>query len=269
MYVHPSNSFHMSQWQIDICKYSICVSATSTVIKLFKLKFSNWWALQTKYCHNDDNMSYETSIYKSLESFYFILKISGLAPYSFDRKSRKFKVDAKCVISMILSLFFWLAVSWITIQSFRSRSSTFGLQSNLLDHLWQSQYVMQYVLACFSVLFNILKSKHIERFLESLHSFDESLINLGWKFKAASFRAFIVVALFLFTAISVAAYITALWIFQPNSEAFNISLFELLTGFVGYTVVTEFYLLLCMQFISSAFLVCTRLKALRRNFRYV
>lgn len=218
--------------------------------------------------HNNGDMNYGTSVYKSLEYFYVILKISGLAPYSFDRKLRKFKVDAKSVISIILSLIFWVAVSWVHIQNFRSKLFSFGLQSSLLDHLWQYQYVMQFILACFSVLFNILKSKHIERFLDSLHRFDEGTQNLRWKFKAGSYRGLLVVALYSMTAISVAAYVAISSILIPMSEAYSELLsFDFFANFIAYLVITEFYLILCMQFISSAYLVCIRLKALRRNFR--
>lgn len=211
-------------------------------------------------------MKGEANIYNSLKFIYFILKILGLAPYTFDKTSRKLIMNAKASFLMILSITFWIGLSWFNLQRFWTKKYSIGIQSKLLDNLLHHQYLLQFFFACLIVVFSVLKRKHIENFLDSLFSFDERLRSFKWNFKAPSYQIY-TVALFIFTAVSITSYLTMTTLLSTNIRNVETGTFKIIGSILSYTAITEFMLMISVQFILSAYLVRSRLRALGMNFR--
>lgn len=211
-------------------------------------------------------MKAEANIYNSLKFIYFILKILGLAPYTFDKTSRKLIMNAKASFLMILSITFWIGLSWFNLQRFWTKKYSIGIQSKLLDNLLHHQYLLQFFFACLIVVFSVLKRKHIENFLDSLFSFDERLRSFKWNFKAPSYQIY-TVALFIFTAVLITSYLTMTTLLSTNIRNVETGTFKIIGSILSYTAITEFMLMISVQFILSAYLVRSRLRALGMNFR--
>lgn len=211
-------------------------------------------------------MKDEANIYNSLKFIYFILKILGLAPYTFDKTSRKLIMNAKASLLTILSIIVWIAFAWFTLHMFWTKKYSIGVHSRLLDNLLHLQYFLQFLFACFIVVFSGWKRKQVENFLDSIFSFDESLRSFKWNFKAPSYQIYIV-GLFIFTAVSIPSYLTVIALLSTDYENFEIGTFILVGNILSYTGIIEFMLMICVQFILSACLVRRRLRALGMNFR--
>lgn len=82
------------------------------------------------------------NIYCSSQYLYYILKTLGLAPYHYDQKIQKFKVTIYNYIEITAVLGLWIFLTYIQLENLKKTYIKTGIDSNLLDLLWQDQYLM-------------------------------------------------------------------------------------------------------------------------------
>lgn len=203
------------------------------------------------------------SIYDSSKFFYVFLKLLGHAPYSFCKKSRQLKVKVWNILEIILSLSIWIALLRIKSVEFRGSYEGTGVQSILLDGLWQSQYMLQYYFAIFILIFNVWKKNHIGNFLLLILNFDEALVRHNWKFKAENFSPTTIFIALLSSTLLISVYGVSTFYFQLKT----LRLLDV-GKIIAYVAVCELFLIVSLQFILSTYCVYARLKVLKKNFRF-
>lgn len=200
------------------------------------------------------------NIYESSKFLFIILKSLGLAPYTFEEKSRKLKMGFANYVHFFISIIIWITFTVIQTSRFRLEVMDSGVKSKFLDRLWQYQYLFQYYLVTFTVIFNLLKRKHVERFLQFIFKFDEILLRYGCELKTANIRQSIVFVVFIVSVTMTSTYMIIFTILEEELKFYHI------IKSLAYVSVTEFFFVISLQFINSAACVCYRLKALTKNF---
>lgn len=203
-------------------------------------------------------------IYSSSYFFFCILKLLGLAPYSFDKKSHKLKMIPWNYFEFFLSISVWITLTVFSIKRHQENLYFQTSESKLLDRLWKYQYLIQNFFAVFTVIFNFIMRKYVESFLKCIHNFDLTFERYNWSFGVTHSKYFIV---FIFTcSVLMESTFTVFAVFVLGFyDGVNAS--ETIFQTVSFIIVLEFYLMISMQFILSTFCIFTRLNALVMNIR--
>lgn len=204
-------------------------------------------------------------IYESSKFFFVILKVLGLASFSFENETRHFivKFHDILILSLSLAIFFGIFSVQFFIIFFDSNTitdgSNYGSESIALDKLWAALSIVQNFLIVLAVIYNFLKRKNIERFMKSIFEFDKMLGQLQWQHKVKQFKPLIAVGIFAAPLVVYSTYtlLTAddyaeFWLFSSGNSII--------------IVVHEFNLFLSAQFILSVCCIIFRLHSLSRNF---
>lgn len=191
---------------------------------------------------------------------YCNLKFLGLAPYCFDSKTRKIRVGWKNFVLFAFTLIVWISFTWQRVQYFRTNTTVSGIQSNLLDKIWTYQFLIQYPLACLTIVYNFFKLRHVERFLQSILKFDNSITRSGWSIASDNPDILFFVAILLMN-IFILCYCLLTFMFDGGLH--EISRYVRMLSFFSFNL---FFAMLSIQFIYSAFCILTRLKVLTTNF---
>lgn len=214
-----------------------------------------------------ENKIIHEDIYSSSKFICYILKLFGLAPFGFDKKTRKIKMSLVNYVEFAVTCSFWIFLTYLQLENQQEYKFDTGVQSKLLDGLCQYQFLIQHFLATFTVVFTLLKRKNVENFLKFIFKFDQIVHRLDWKFKVVhskyTFVGLVLVSFFVIIT-NKAIFIYILKIFGEH----NAGIISLLKVF-NICIVTEFNLILSMQFMFSTFCVYARLTSLTRNFRYI
>lgn len=203
-------------------------------------------------------------IYESSKFLIICLSLLGMAPYKISSKTRKFDVTLLGFLKFFVGLAIWCYFAWIQVDSFNTDSYTSGARSEILDTMWKYQYLIQYLLACFTVVFNFRRRNHYENFLNSIQHFDSCFDRQNFKYRFANVSSIPVLVLFVFTAalngaiMGIVAYILGSHVGKFISYAVSV---------VSYVAFTNIFLMISVQFIFNTFVVYTRLEALNKNFR--
>lgn len=206
-------------------------------------------------------------IYESSKYIYVCLKLVGLAPYRINRKTRQVRRSVLSYVELVLVLAAWITFASIQTNLFKFKSFNSGAQSSLLEKLWQYLCILQHFLACLIILFNFWKCHHVEKFLNLILNFDDFLQQLNWKLKPAETSPTGLAALIVLTAVVMVLHmINITYIVQVYGDDISFSPAYFFINIFSYTLMTEFYLLVSLQFIWSTHNVYTRLQSLTRNF---
>lgn len=201
-------------------------------------------------------------IYHSAKYLYIVLKFLGLAPYRFDKKSLSFKMGFSNYLVFFLSITIYLSLNVSEFQHFHEYNYDTGIQSHLLDQLWQYQYLLQHVLATSIVIFHFLKRKNVEKYLRLISKFDRMIQGMGWRFKVMTtpncYLMFIIVS------------VVMLWTFQIIALSIDIYgeiNFIVIVKILSFTTINEFFFMIVLQFVLSTYCVYARLICLMKNIR--
>jgi hypothetical protein len=206
-----------------------------------------------------------SSFSKEFCGFFYLLKVFGLAPYSFCQKTSKIIMKRSSYCVLVASVIIWLFFAVVTLEDFGAYQS--GVKSKLVDGLWVWQFMIQSFMTIFLVSFNFSKRKTIESFINIVLGFDESLEKLNWnRIPKGSNKLNVCVAIFfLLFGFMIGAY----FVYSMKLHNFDFTL----SSFVNYArmsifqCTTHFYLVLSLQFIVSVHCVCVRMKILLKNVR--
>jgi hypothetical protein len=205
------------------------------------------------------------NIYQSTKLFFYTLRAFGLAPYDFDTKTSKIQMKTKNYLILVTSIVIAVLCSWASLHNFIGAAYITGLQSVLLDRIWQTTFLLQNLFAIFVIVFNFLKRQNIENFLIHVEKFDKSLTSLKWEGKSANLKRLKSLMLMFNTSVAVLLIfytISAFFVFEnrlsPWMSCFKLDVFQL---------TNSFHLLVAIQFVLSVYCIQTRLEVLMENMR--
>lgn len=206
------------------------------------------------------------NIYHSVEYFFYFLKSLGLASYQFDKKSESFKTSFGNYLQLSAAIIIWillLALQFIDLDEFEYET---GVQSSLLEQIWRNLYILKHFLAIFVIIYNFMKRKNVENFLKLIAEFDQTVERLNWKFKVTQFNL-LMFAMFVIPAFTIFLYlIVSMYGFEVYGNiSINYAVAILRTS--DYIILTEFYLMLSLQFILSSYCIKKRLTTMITNLR--
>lgn len=214
-------------------------------------------------CLTSSMQSY--NIYSSNIGFFYVLKLLGLAPYSFDAKNQKLKVTSTNYLQFAASVAFWIILTFIENLSKARDSYKVGIQSNLLESLWQHQFTLQHFLAIGLIVFSFVNREHVENFLSLVHNFDQHVKKLRWKVQPKQMNVWFPVIFFLLSTVVMTIYtVTVLTLneyklyFDDETQIFRM---------INYVIMNVFFLMVATQFIMSVACINQRLSVLTGNFR--
>lgn len=191
---------------------------------------------------------------------YYVLKLLGLASYEVDWDTLKIKTGLRDFFLFITTISILIGVIWMQTLAFTKKTFSTGIQSKLLETLYLDQYIIQIILAAFVVIFNFCKRKRVEKFVQKIASYDE----MAGTFKKKKSQGRSKTVLIILVMISPLIFIPTNWfmiLYVFNDTTNPLSFLELMR-MTTYTYVTEFYLMLSMQFILSTRCVISRLSSL-------
>ena len=204
------------------------------------------------------------NVYDSLKYFYYILKFLGLAPYTFDHKTKTLRINKSSVAVFVFSLFVAAGSCVIVILSGDYDPNH---ETGLLGDIWQYQFILQHFFVLFTIIFNFSKIRSLDKLLKSIYSFDEKIESLKWSFKASDKVFNLILAVFGFASIFMAIYSVLSIIFVEKvfgeSSIGVVIVFKIL----NYSFVTFFFLAVSIQFIVSVNAIKIRLTVLTKNIR--
>lgn len=199
--------------------------------------------------------------------FFYTLKFFGLAPYRFNSRTLSFEMGFFNYSILLASLLATVYISRTTIDNFDDKSYESGVQSRFVDNLWRYQNLFQSLMISSTILFNFHKRKHIENFIKLISKFDQILEKLNWKHKSEVFKFLNMINVFLNTlfVFLLVVYIIIGTVLSKNDEMSEKTwtIFKLIT----YELTCQFYVMVSLQFILSAYCVYARIKVLLHNIR--
>lgn len=203
------------------------------------------------------------NIYYSAQFLFKIWKILGLASYNFDITSLSLKTNLCNYFEFALSIMFYIGATILQWKNYKENTFRTGVQSKLLDQLWQYQYLLQHFFAIFIVAYNFMKRKFIQELFQLVSNFDVKMERLNWRYKVSHSRN-LSFCFILATFASITLYeVSRIYVNGAVVDMF------IILRYISYVVIYEFFLLLSMQFILSTYCIYTRLKSLCLNIKFV
>lgn len=207
------------------------------------------------------------NIYNSLMFFYYILKLLGLAPYRFDKKTQTFQMKLLNYFQLIFFLILFAGLAYIEIKNINNNRISAGVQSVFLEDFWRYTFAFQQVLASPVIIFCFLKRKTVENMVNTFQHFDEHLKYLGdSSCQVIQQSPLITLGIVVLSALVMAAYCVLRITLDSSGYVYD---FAAVFRFVAYFLINMFYLLISLQFILSVHFVNVRLTTLIKVSRYV
>lgn len=246
---------------------SIYILISNQLLKLVSVQQVIRW----KHCHNHFVSWFhecKMDIFCSSKYFYFILKSLGLAHYQFDKKSRSFKTSLSNFLGLIVSIAIWPILFLVSLRMNQKYNYDSGVKLELLDEIWKFQYLLQHILPIFTIIFNFYKRKSIENFMNQIFKFDQKTQQLGWNTKTIH-SSILVLVFYLLSAFAIVLHQFIVICFLKVYGDFGSFIDEIykIVAVLAYVIITEFYLMVSLQFILSSHCVNVRLKLLIKHIR--
>lgn len=248
-------------WKITNIFHSVIFGNLSQKIKYLTKYFLVFFLHSSKSVEMNKK---HLNIFNSVKSIYWISKILNLAPYHFDSKSLNLSTKLWNYFEFLFSVFIWIVLTFYQWKNFHEYTIRSGVQSTLLDQLWQYQYLLQHVFAIFVIIYNFIKRHHVQRFLMILFNYDQRIQRLDWRLKIS--HSSNLITYFLSATLGSIVMYQIFSYLSGNYVKFSVDKFTLLRV-IDYVFVTGLFLMISMQFILSTFCIFIRLFALRRNIR--
>lgn len=195
------------------------------------------------------------NIYKSISPFHNLIKLFGLAPYDLNLKTGKITLRWIHYLMLLLSFIWGQYMIYLSFTQIE-----YDLSTSIMNRGWKLHWELEVVLTVPIIIFNILKRKHLEKFLSLLHEFDELIKKFNWKYQInhATGRNVLMFTIFLRFC-----FMTFLIV---NTFSNKMSITEM-TRFSIFLYINETYVLISSQFIFSAYCIVSRFKVLNKNIR--
>lgn len=194
------------------------------------------------------------SIYDSYRLLHIFSKTFGFTAYNFDFNKKEAYFDSLSIAELITIIFTWMFFNYKSIQNFKSIASFSKL--NFIYMIFLLLQAINPFLFINITIFHNLKRKSVAKFLQKIHSFDESLKYLQWKFQVKNnyfFMLFVILIFMLLLGVK-------LIYFSKTVVEIKMTSVVAVIGDVPIFVITIANLIL------SSMSVHERFKILRKNF---
>jgi hypothetical protein len=209
-------------------------------------------------------------IYNSVKYFFYILKFLGLAPYSFDRKSKSLKMNFFNWIIFFVSVLIWITVISRVLFTLNLYGFNTGIKSKFLDICWKYQYIIQLFLSAFSVVFAFNKRNNVEVFMKCVHDFDQAIEQIQWKFKTRNVNPELILIVNLLSVLICINYlILGIFVFknEHGRPILSMRTIDEISFIMVYLVVNLYYLIFSTKFILSSSCIHARLETMIKNIK--
>lgn len=205
----------------------------------------------------------DASVYKSAAYFYYVQKILGIAPYTFNGRSQSFRTTIWDYMRLIGTLIFWIYINVIHLKTYDQKRYRAGIKFTIVESLWINTYAFQNLTIIIIVIFNFFKRKNVEKFLKFLHNFDTRIAKLGWhRAGQNSILGYTLQLASLLLSIILIYFWAREWNGIDSLDRFNFYL----KYFAFISIIGTFFII-SMVFIGSCCCVIARLDALLKNMR--
>jgi len=205
-----------------------------------------------------------SSFTKALRPFYIACKVLGMANFSWNVQTNKFKTSL--INHFTMFAFVVLRTSLLIMWLLELSAFDSGLNSKFIDGTYVVAYVVKVAAIPLIILFQHCKRKHVIRFIKLIEKFDAKFNLFNWNFKVAETSVYYmtyIYATFLIVILSdFFYYYKSLFILND----FYSSILKLAYCFISSTHAT-FSVILSLRFILASYCILTRLRVLNRNVR--
>lgn len=195
------------------------------------------------------------NIYKSISPFQNLIKLFGLASYDLNLKTGKITLRWMHFLMLLLTSIWGQIMIYLSFTEIE-----YDLSSSIINRGWKLHWELEVVLTVPIIFFNMLKRKHLEKFLSLLHEFDELVKKLNWKYQINHAKGRNILMLTIFLRFCFMIYLI-LHFFSMEMGYIEI------IRFITFLYINETYVLISSQFIFSAYCVVSRFKVLNKNIR--
>lgn len=211
-------------------------------------------------------MKQPSNIYDSSTIFFIILKIIGLAPYQLDKRDFSLKMNCWNYLLFIFQLILWIYYSWRITNYFQNELFQSYANSKIMDHAIRYLYILQFYLMVLAMIYSFLKRKHVEKFLKLIFKFDLMVKELGWSHEVVHSKYFVLVISLSYGIFVILFNYFTYFVFNVNPYINNAKTTYSITA---YLFLSQFFLMVSMQFIFGCNCICSRFSMLLKNCEYL
>jgi hypothetical protein len=201
-----------------------------------------------------------TNIYQSVKFFYYYMKCSGMAFYSFDPNLLKFKCSPWHLGAFIAYLLLWISIGFFQLRAFKIYDS--GVKFQTVNKLWNYMYFLQVFSIIPLSLISFIKRKHAWKVLELLHSYDNEVEKLKWKYQVKHSSKYIVIMLIIMP-ISMTFY-SIYAVVKDDQELYAVII---VIRVIVYSLMFGNFYSVLLSFIMSCICICARFNAITNNLK--
>ena len=208
----------------------------------------------------------QSNIYSSTRFFFYILKILGLAPYQIDKKSFKLQMSFVNYFIFLVQIIVWSVYYYFLAVNYESIEMMNYAKSTIMDGLLKHLYIFQYFLMVISMIYNFFKRKHVETFLKLIQKFDATVDKFGWGFEVVHSKFFVLIVC-LTASIFMLLFNCFGYFYSNVYDDKQDRKIEILFDVIAYLFLTEYFLVVSLQFICSCQCVNARFERLLKNIK--
>lgn len=118
------------------------------------------------------------NIYKSISPFQNLIILFGLASFDLNLKTGKITLRWMHYLMLLLTFICGQLMIYLSFTEVE-----YDLSTSIINRGWKLHWELEVVLTVPIIFFNMLKRKHLEKFLSLLHEFDELVKKFNWKYQ--------------------------------------------------------------------------------------
>lgn len=203
------------------------------------------------------------SIYRTSFCLYYTLKLLGMAFYSFDSKAKSFRSSCWHYIGLMLCVTYWIFQSMLHYKTEVYYNS--GLSFRIVESIWRRVFEFQIFSSIPIILFNFIKRKHVENFMQFIEKFDAEMDFLEWKNNVR--LSCIVEILPIFPIILLICNYIVLINFEWTEMLHFYPTYVYHIKFLAYLITMEVFFIISYLFVVSCWCISRRVKNLTENLR--
>lgn len=216
--------------------------------------------------HQSASMVANKEVYRSFKPFFIILKVFGLACYKLDEKTEELKTAFLDWVLFFASIFLWAVLIWMQIFKKMHTNYVSGIDSSILENLWQYQFVLQHFFGLVVSIFNFWHRKSIGKLLKLIFDFDRKIKKLGWSYEPRS-KVFKRSVIAFVVGLTILLVYDLIYSIINNSLKNNLAVHVLLYNLFNFHFIILFYVIVSLQFIVGVYCVRSRLGKINDNLR--
>jgi len=207
----------------------------------------------------------KSSFHQASRKFFYLLKILGLACYTVDNNNLRIKTGISDYLMLIISIFIAIAFAWYKSETISVITGPSAVKSQLVNRLFDNQYLVQYYLIPLIIMFNFYKRKNVEKFARKILEHDKMAARLKFQFLSNKWEDIIAIIVIILPFFIITIYIAHVSIERYMNEPKELMKFSI--AMYIFNLKADFFWALSLQFILSSRCVLKRLTALNESLR--